>query len=71
VVVLLAYTFLVLRINSLSKAGPSEDAITEKLQSVKLPKIDKAIIDKIQQLQDNSVDVQTLFKNARDNPFQE
>src|SRR5262249_25067436 len=66
-----AYGFLVLRINSLNNAEPSDAAVTEKLQTVQRPKVDQATIDKLQQLQDNSTEVQTLFKAARDNPFQE
>lgn len=72
VIVLLGmYSFLVFRINSLTTAEPSEDAIAEKLQTVQRPKIDQASIDKIQQLQDNSVEVKSLFQEARDNPFHE
>ena len=71
VLVLLTYAFLVWRINTLSQQKPSDDDVAEKLQSIKLPKIDQSVIDKIQQLQDNSVEVQTLFQQARDNPFQE
>lgn len=65
------YSFLVFRINNLVSSEPSDEAVSEKLQTVTRPKIDQAAIDKIQQLQDNSTDVQTLFKAARDNPFQE
>jgi hypothetical protein len=65
------YGFLVFRINSVSSAEPSDDAVAEKLKTVQRPKIDQATIDKLQQLQDNSSEVQTLFQAARDNPFQE
>jgi len=65
------YGYLVFRINTLTGQEPSEDAIAQKLQAVKRPKIDQSAIDKIQQLQDNSVEVQSLFQQARDNPFQE
>lgn len=72
IVALLAmYSFLVWRINMLTELEPSEDSVTEKLQTVKRPKIDQAAVDKIQQLEDNSVEVQTLFQQARENPFQE
>ena len=71
VLVLGMYSFLVFRINNLISSDPSDDAVTEKLQTVQRPKIDQSAVDKIQQLQDNSTDVQTLFKAARENPFQE
>ncbi len=68
---LMVYTFLVLRINLLNQREPSDDAVSEKLQSVQRPKIDKDVISKIQDLQDKNVEVQALFKQARDNPFSE
>ncbi len=69
--VLFLYGWLVLQINLLSSREPSEDAVTEKLQTIKRPRIDQATIDRIQQLQDNSSEVKALFKQARDNPFQD
>ena len=72
VVVLIGiYSFLVFRINGLTRSEPSDEAVQEKLQTVIRPKIDQSSVDKIQQLQDNSVEVQSLFQQARDNPFQE
>lgn len=68
---LLVYAFLVLRINLLNRREPSDDAVTDKLQSVQRPKIDKDVLNKIQALEDQNVQVQTLFKQARDNPFSE
>ncbi|MCA9330473.1 hypothetical protein KC957_00340 [Candidatus Saccharibacteria bacterium] len=70
-VVLLILTFLVFRINQLSSAEPSEAAIDEKLQTVTRPKIDQSILDRIQQLQDQNVEVKALFDQARNNPFNE
>ncbi len=71
IVVALMYTFLVFRINSLSSQEPTDDQVTEGLQTVRRPKIDQNALNKIQQLQDNSEEVRSLFKQARDNPFQE
>ncbi len=65
------YGFLVLRINTLNSREPNDDDITAKLKTVSRPKIDQTIVDKIQQLQDNSVQVKSLFNSARNNPFQE
>lgn len=71
VAVALIYGWLILQINLLNRREPSEADVAAKLQSIKQPKIDQKTVDKIQQLQDNSVEVQALFKSARDNPFQE
>jgi len=71
IVAALMYSFLLFRINSLANHEPTDDQISERLQTVHRPKIDQSAINKIQQLQDNSTDVQALFQQARDNPFQE
>lgn len=68
---LCAYTFLVVRINLLNRSEPSDDAVTEKLQSVQRPKIQQDLLKKIQDLEDQNVEVQSLFKQARENPFSE
>ncbi len=70
ITILLIYSFLVLRISILSQAEPTEDAITEKSNVVKRLKIDEDSIKKIEQLEDQNVGVKSLFKDARDNPFQ-
>lgn len=69
--VLLIYLFLVFRINVLSNREPSDTDINTKLQTVSRPRIDQTVISKIQELQDNSVTVKSLFNHARKNPFQE
>lgn len=71
ILVLSIYGWLVLQINLLNNIEPTEDAVTEKLRTVKRPVINKQIVDKMQQLQDENIEVQTLFKQARENPFQE
>jgi len=62
---------LVLQIGQLSRQDPSDDAVSEKLSTIKTPKIDPATLKKIQQLQDQNVDVKSLFDQARNNPFSE
>ncbi len=63
------YAFLAWRISVLSNAEPSSDA-TQQSVSAHIVKVDPVVLQKIQQLQDNSVNVQSLFNNARSNPFQ-
>lgn len=65
------YGYIVWRINVLSSAPPSTTDVTNAQQNVSLPKIPEATVQKLQGLQDNSVRVQTLFNEARQNPFQE
>lgn len=63
--------FFVLRINQYSRIEPSDQAVEDKLQTVQRPKVDQAVLDKIQELKDQNVQVQTLFDQARNNPFNE
>jgi hypothetical protein len=66
-----ACSFLVYQIGSASQSEPNQDVLTQQINSVKRLKIDKQSIEKIEQLEDQNVNVQSLFKSARDNPFQE
>ncbi|HTE57218.1 MAG TPA: hypothetical protein VK694_00585 [Verrucomicrobiae bacterium] len=65
------YAFMLLRINTLTRQEPSDEAITEKLQTVKRPKLDKKLAEKIENLQAQNVEVKSLFEQARQNPFAE
>ena len=68
--VALLYGFVLLRVNSLSHAQPSADAVSGQVKAAKLPHIDQTVVNQLQSLQDNSVNVQALFNQARNNPFQ-
>lgn len=63
------YGYIVWRINTFSNAPASTSE--ETAQTAAQPHIDAATVQKIQSLKDNSVNVQSLFDSARDNPFQE
>lgn len=65
------YGFIVWRINALSTAPPKASDVVEAQGMAKQPKIPQATITRLQSLQDNSVRVQTIFNDARNNPFQE
>jgi len=71
VFVALIYGFVILRINSLSNAQPTNDAINSQVQAAQIPHIDQSVVNQLQSLQDNSVSVKSLFNQARANPFQE
>lgn len=68
VLVAALYGYLVLQINQASNVQPSEDQ--EVVAVHHTPRIDPHLVQQLQQLQDNSVSVQTLFNEARTNPFQ-
>lgn len=69
ITILCIYTFLVFQIGALTRQEPSEEAILEKANTVKRLKIDEDEIEKIQQLEDQNIGVQTMFESARENPF--
>lgn len=71
VVIILISSFLVFEINRLTNKEPSQEQITAQQEIIKRPKIDQETIDKLEQLEDQNVAVQSLFQTARDNPFQE
>lgn len=70
-IVMVLYIFVTWQVNVLSNAEPTDAQVSSKISETSSPRIDQATVDKIRQLQDNSVSVQTLFNEARQNPFQE
>lgn len=71
ILVSLLYGFVLFRINSLTNAQPSSSDVEAQTQaSAQVPHIDQAVVQHLKSLQDNSVSVQTLFDQARSNPFQ-
>jgi hypothetical protein len=66
----LLYGFLLLRISDLANMQPSQDTVTSQVKAAKLPRIDPTVVKQLHSLQDNSVNVQSLFDQARNNPFQ-
>jgi hypothetical protein len=71
VIFLIVYSVIVIRINNLASATPSEAEVQSKLQTISQPSIDKTLLAKVKQLQDQNIQVQALFNQARNNPFSE
>ncbi|MEO6513640.1 MAG: hypothetical protein ABIR37_03045 [Candidatus Saccharimonadales bacterium] len=63
------YGFVLYRINTLAAAEPTDSATSQAIS--KTPHIDENVVIQLENLKDNSVSVQTLFEEARSNPFQE
>lgn len=63
--------FLIFEINRLMGQEPSAEQLTAQQEIIKRPKIDQETINKIEQLEDQNIAVQSLFNEARNNPFQE
>jgi hypothetical protein len=66
----LLYGFLLLRIATLSNVQPDASSVSSEVAKLS-PHIDQKAADQLQGLEDNSVNVQTLFNQARNNPFGE
>ena len=64
------YSVVLFKINAIVSEEPTPDAVSSQVKAAKVPHFDKAVIAQLKSLQDNSVSVQALFKDARDNPFQ-
>src|SRR5437762_7642909 len=67
----LVYGFVIVRINSLSDAQVSDADVAAQVNASPVPRIDAGAIKQLQSLNDNSVNVQSLFQQGRTNPFQE
>jgi len=65
------YGFFVFHINQLSSREPTDAQISSELKTVPRPKVDQQTLLRIQQLQDQNVQVKALFDQARQNPFSE
>lgn len=70
VFVVLIYGIVLLRIQTLSSQQPTEEQISSQVRASHIPHIDQSVVQQLQTLQDNSVNVQALFSQARNNPFQ-
>lgn len=64
------YGFVVFNINNLVNAQPSQSDIDAQSKTTSIPRVDPKVAEQLQNLEDNSVNVQTLFEQARNNPFQ-
>lgn len=70
--VIVVYGYVSWRVYVLSNTTASQNPLsTTHSVMVNSPQIDQSTVNKIQQLQNNSVSVQALFNEARQNPFQE
>jgi hypothetical protein len=70
VVIALVYGLVLLRIGMLAGAQPSDADVSSKVSQL-TPHIDKSAAEQLQSLENNNVNVQTLFDQARANPFGE
>lgn len=65
------YGFLIYTSSQQAERQPSEVEITTRFQGVKRPKVDESVARQLTQLEDQNIEIQTLFEAARSNPFAE
>ena len=70
-IVLCVFGFIVYRISYFNGAEPTETAIEEQLKTSTRPKIDKALVEKLVNLESDNIQVKSLFNQVRENPFSE
>lgn len=64
------FSFMTISIARFSDRSPSQLQIDEKKLSVRVVKLDEASINKIKELQDQNISIESLFNNGRANPFE-
>src|SRR6185503_9271689 len=67
----LMYGFIILQINALSAAPVDDNKVLTETSSSPTLHVDPEAAKQLQSLKDNSGNVQTLFEQNRNNPFQE
>ena len=65
------YGFAAFKIYTSQTAEPTDVAVNAEVRATTTPHVDQKVISEMQSLQDHSVNVKTLFDQARSNPFQE
>lgn len=63
--------YLLVLATTLLQAQPKATDLTERANAASSPKVSKDIVETIEGLEDRNVQVQTIFEDARENPFTE
>lgn len=64
------FGFMTLQISVYSNAEPTSDQIEEKKNSLSQVKLNDEAAQKIQELEDKNINIESLFNNGRANPFE-
>jgi hypothetical protein len=66
----LVFGFMTLKIANYSDKEPTSDQVDERKNSLRVVKLDDTAVQKIQQLEDQNINIESLFNNGRANPFE-
>lgn len=65
------YGFLVLHVNQLTQIEINEADVQEVINKSPELEIDRRAVEAIERLEDQNVEIEAIFQEARDNPFAE
>jgi hypothetical protein len=65
------YTYLIFQINTLAQQEPDPSVVSENINTIKRLQVDQNSINSILELEEQNIEVQALFQEARANPFTE
>jgi uncharacterized protein involved in cysteine biosynthesis len=70
-IILLAiiYGYVLSKINNYNNVEPSAGAVAAQVKTLSTPRINPNLVSQLQSLNNNSVNVQALFSQSRQNPF--
>lgn len=68
--VALVFGFLTIKIANYSNDEPNDAQIEERLSTLKTVKLNDEAVQKIEELQDRNINLESLFNNGRANPFE-
>jgi hypothetical protein len=67
----LMYAYIMTQVNAISQQQPSEVRIAEKATAAPRTRVDEDLVKQITALEEQNVQVKTIFNEARKNPFSE
>ena|SRR5688500_9768363 len=65
------YGYTMTQVNNISSQQPSQAQINQKTSGTRGAKVDPELVEQIEALEDQNVQVKTIFNEARQNPFAE
>ena len=70
-IVLGIYSFMVLHVDQLMQTEVQDEDVEEMVEEAGGLEIDRQAVEAIERLEDQNVEVEAIFQEARDNPFAE
>lgn len=67
----LMYGYIMIQVNAINAREPSDKQISDKATAAPRTKIDPKLADKITSLEEENIDIKTIFNKTRKNPFAE